>query len=220
MRTVPSAREAGPPAGHDSFHGWLRSLDPGGDRIAVHAFLPPRDGVHGSGVPAPWAPLAQCLGVRPWRHQVRAWAALADGRDLVLATPTASGKSLVYQLPLLESCARGGAGLMLFPTKALAADQLEGLRVRAATLGIDEPDVRLTRYDGDTPREARRPRRERADVVVTNPDMLHLGVLPFHPGWASFLARLEWIVVDELHAYRGVLGSHVANVLQIGRAHV
>jgi DEAD/DEAH box helicase domain-containing protein len=214
MPTPPPARAPGPPAGHESFHAWLRALDEGEGRIAAHAFLPPRRGERAEVGEAPWAPLAARLGVRPWRHQAAAWRALGSGGDVVLATGTASGKSLVYQLPVLEAVQRGGAALLLFPTKALAADQLASLRSTAETLGLDDARARLARYDGDTPRDARRARRERADALITNPDMLHLGILPFHPAWARFLARLEWIVVDELHAYRGVLGSHVANVLR------
>lgn len=207
-------REAGPPDGHDSFHGWLRELDEGQGRIAVHAFVPPRAGDRADVVPEPWAPLAERLALRPWRHQATAWRHLADGRDVVLATPTASGKSLVYQLPVLQAAGAGRTALMLFPTKALAGDQLRALRSLAGALGHDAVHERYTTYDGDTPRGERRGRRESAGVVVTNPDMLHLGILPFHGGWASFLARLDVIVIDELHAYRGVLGSHVANVLR------
>ena len=214
MPAPPPARAPGPPAGHASFHAWLRALDAGEGRIAAHAFVPPRPGERSDVGETPWAPLVRRLGVRPWRHQAEAWTALGAGGDVVLATGTASGKSLVYQLPVLEAVQRGGSALLMFPTKALAADQLASLRTTAETLGLADARARLARSDGDTPRDARRPRRERADALVTNPDMLHLGILPFHPAWASFLGRLEWIVVDELHAYRGVLGSHVANVLR------
>ena len=207
-------RQPGPPAGYDSFHGWLRELDEGRGRIAVHAFVPPRGGDPAGQVRGPWAPLVERLGVRPWRHQATAWGHLADGRDVVLATPTASGKSLVYQLPVLQAAGEGRTALMLFPTKALAGDQLRSVRSLAGALGQVAAEERYTTYDGDTPRAQRRARREQAAVVVTNPDMLHLGILPFHASWASFLARLEVIVIDELHAYRGVLGSHVANVLR------
>ena len=214
MGSDPAGGGDGPPDGYPSFHAWLRAVDEGRGRIAAHAFLPARAGVEGDVGDVPWSALAHELGVRPWRHQHEAWAHLAHGRDVVLATPTASGKSLVYQLPALHAVQGDDTALMVFPTKALAADQLASLRARAEAAGIDAPATRLVRYDGDTPRAARRSRREAAAALVTNPDMLHLAVLPFHAAWAGFLARLKWIVIDELHVYRGVLGSHVANVLQ------
>lgn len=180
----------------------------------MHAFLPPRGGEPASELPERWRPLAERLGRVPWRHQAEGLARLAAGEDVVLATPTASGKSFVYQLPVVEAAGHGAASLLLFPTKALAHDQLGSLRALASDAGQADIEARFVAYDGDTPRDARRTRRERADVIVTNPDMLHLGILPFHAAWAPFFARLEWIVVDELHAYRGVLGSHVGNVLR------
>ena len=205
---------AGPPDGHASFHAWLRSLDGGEERIAVHAFLPPRGGAPAAELPDRWRELAERLGRVAWRHQAEGLARLAAGDDVVLATPTASGKSFVYQLPIVDAAARGASSLLLFPTKALAHDQLDALRAMAANSGQRDVEARFAAYDGDTPREARPARRQGADAIVTNPDMLHLGILPFHAAWAGFLARLEWIVVDELHAYRGVLGSHVGNVLR------
>lgn len=209
-----STTEGGPTGDHASFHAWLRELDGGEGRLAVHAFLPPRAGDVAGALPAPWARAASELGIVPWRHQEEALRHLSEGQDVVVATPTASGKSLAYQLPVATSAGDGASALMLFPTKALGRDQLTSLRGMARRLGQAEVEARYTDYDGDTPREARRERRERADVVVTNPDMAHLGILPFHAAWAPFLSRLEWIVVDELHAYRGVLGSHVGNVLR------
>jgi len=209
--TLPTSN--GPPDGHQSFHAWLRELDGGEGRIRVHAFLPARGGESGQTLPSPYAQLADRLELTPWRHQASALHELAGGRDVVLATPTASGKSLAYQLPVLDAVARDRTALLLFPTKALAHDQLGALRAMADKLGHQGVNERYTDYDGDTPRPARSERRATARAVVTNPDMLHLGVLPFHPAWAPFLARLDLIVVDELHAYRGVLGSHVANVL-------
>ena len=208
------ASEGGPPGGHASFHAWLRELDAGQGRLAVHAFLPPRGGETAEALPAPWAAASRELGIVPWRHQEQALRHLAAGDDVVVATPTASGKSLAYQLPAVTSAGEGASALMLFPTKALGRDQLTSLRGMAHRLGQPEVEARYTVYDGDTPRDARSARRQRADVVVTNPDMAHLGILPFHAAWAPFLSRLAWIVVDELHAYRGVLGSHVGNVLR------
>lgn len=194
---------------------WIEDLDGGKGRIVVHAFQPPRaaspvDVVDG----APFAATLRALRVRPWSHQARALAELADGHDVVLATATASGKSLAYQVPVLEGMDCGRTALLLYPTKALAHDQLRALRESAARLGIDDADRRIVSYDGDTPRSARQERRDAASVVITNPDMLHAAVLPFHGDWASFLSRLHVVVVDELHVHRGLFGSHVANVLR------
>lgn len=147
---------------------------------------------------------------RPWTHQAE-FAELAHaGRHAVLSTGTASGKSLGYQLPVLTALLadpRAGA-LYLSPTKALAGDQLRSLE----ELGL--PGVRPARYDGDTPIDERDWVREHARWVLTNPDMLHRGMLPRHDRWARLLRRLRYVVVDECHAYRGVFGSHVALVLR------
>lgn len=153
---------------------------------------------------------------RPWRHQVRAAEALHAGRHTVIATGTASGKSLGYLMPVLSDLAegsrsvsgRGATALYLAPTKALGADQL----ARVEALGV--PGVRAASYDGDTPGDERRWVRAHATYVLTNPDMLHYGVLPAHEAWASFLRALRYVVVDECHAYRGVFGGHVAAVLR------
>lgn len=147
---------------------------------------------------------------RPYLHQANAFSAIATGSDVVLATSTASGKSLCYQVPIVNAvCADPRARtLMLFPTKALARDQVRGLRQLAGDL------VGCGVYDGDTPPAKRRAARARAHVVATNPDMLHRGVLPHHDRWSDFLANLRFVVIDELHTYRGVFGSHVANILR------
>ncbi len=131
----------------------------------------------------------------------------------MLATSTASGKSLCFQLPILDAVLRddGARALLLFPTKALARDQVEAIRSLAGDL-----DARfgVAVYDGDTPPDARRAARGRAHAVATNPDMLHRGILPHHERWARFLAGVRYVVIDELHTYRGLFGSHVANVLR------
>jgi DEAD/DEAH box helicase domain-containing protein len=149
---------------------------------------------------------------RPYSHQVAAWTALREGRDVVVATPTASGKSLCYHAPVLDALVRDptARALYLFPTKALARDQIEDLRALGGAL----PDLGVAVYDGDTPADERRAVRGRARIVATNPDMLHAGILPHHDRWAALLAGLRFVVVDELHTYRGVFGSHVANVLR------
>ena len=146
---------------------------------------------------------------RLWSHQAEAIHAAWAGPTIV-TTGTASGKSLCFQLPTLDVLARDARAraLYLYPTKALAQDQARALNA----LGVDR--ARPAIYDGDTPREQRSAIRRNANVVLTNPDMLHLGILPNHPAWANFLSNLAVVVVDEAHVYRGVFGSHVGNVLR------
>jgi DEAD/DEAH box helicase domain-containing protein len=146
---------------------------------------------------------------RLWSHQAEAIHSAWAGPTIV-TTGTASGKSLCFQLPTLDVLARDARAraLYLYPTKALAQDQARALNA----LGVDR--ARPAIYDGDTPREQRSAIRRNANVVLTNPDMLHLGILPNHPAWANFLSNLAIVVVDEAHVYRGVFGSHVGNVLR------
>ena len=145
-------------------------------------------------------------------HQARAWELIEKGHHVVVVTPTASGKTLCYNLPALQCLVHQPDAriLYLFPTKALAQDQLAELEGLAKTL----PEMRMFTYDGDTPQDARRAVRARANLVLTNPDMLHSGILPHHTKWASLFQNLRYVVIDELHAYRGVFGSHLANVLR------
>ena len=146
---------------------------------------------------------------RLYSHQRAALEAAAHS-NLVITSGTASGKSLAFNLPVLDGIARDPKrrALYLYPTKALAQDQ-------ARSLGrLRPPGLREAIYDGDTPREERPAIRTRNNLVLTNPDMLHVGVLPHHKRWGDFLANLGWVVVDEAHTYRGVFGSHVANVLR------
>ncbi|MFL5852693.1 MAG: DEAD/DEAH box helicase [Solirubrobacteraceae bacterium] len=142
-------------------------------------------------------------------HQAEAWERAADG-PVIVTTGTASGKSLCFNLPTLDVLHRDrhARALYLYPTKALAQDQARALHA----LGL--PGIRPAIYDGDTPRGERAGVRRRANVVLTNPDMLHVGILPNHPAWGDVLANLAVVVVDEAHVYRGVFGSHVANVLR------
>jgi DEAD/DEAH box helicase domain-containing protein len=157
-----------------------------------------------------------------YSHQARAFELASNGQHVVVATPTASGKSLCYNLPILQALASDptATALYLFPTKALSRDQEEALRglMRDAELSVG-----AITYDGDTPNDARRAARQRAGVLLTNPDMLHAGIMPHHTGWARLFSNLKYIVVDELHTYRGVFGSHLANVmrrlLRIARFH-
>jgi DEAD/DEAH box helicase domain-containing protein len=144
-----------------------------------------------------------------YSHQLAALEA-AECSDLVITSGTASGKSLAFNLPVLDGIARDDKrrALYLYPTKALAQDQARKLAQ------LRPPGLREAIYDGDTPREERPAIRRRNNLVLTNPDMLHVGVLPNHKSWGDFLANLDWVVVDEAHTYRGVFGSHVANVLR------
>jgi len=186
--------------------------------IAALRRFPPRPARH-----APWpaelAPAvreaAAALGIeRLYTHQTAAFAAAGAGEHVVQVAGTASGKSLGYLLPLLDSLARSptARALLVFPTKALAQDQLEALR--RWDRALPGAGLRPAAYDGDTPRSARAAVRRDARVVITNPDMLHAGILPRHAAWAPFFAGLTDVVIDEMHVYRGVFGSHVANVLR------
>ena len=143
-------------------------------------------------------------------HQAEAWEAARRGENLIVTTGTASGKTLAFNLPVLDALAREpkNRALYLYPTKALAQDQARALGELAV------PRVRAAIYDGDTPTERRWQIRKWANLVLTNPDMLHIGVLPRHDLWADVLHNLRYVVVDEAHVYRGVFGSHVANVLR------
>src|SRR3989449_718096 len=147
-----------------------------------------------------------------YSHQARAFETVAKGEHVVVVTPTASGKTLCYNLPVLQALVQQPESrvLYLFPTKALAQDQLAELTELAKSL----PDMRMFTYDGDTPQDARRSVRTRANLVLTNPDMLHSGILPHHTKWVNLFQNLKYVVIDELHAYRGVFGSHLANVLR------
>jgi DEAD/DEAH box helicase domain-containing protein len=150
-----------------------------------------------------------------YTHQAAVVEAALAGSNVVVVTATASGKSLAYNLPVIQSLLADpdARALYLFPTKALSQDQAKALADLLQSAGIsDLIPVRI--YDGDTPRGQRREARDEARILITNPDMLHAGILPHHPRWASFLHGLKWIVVDELHTYRGVFGSNVANLFR------
>jgi DEAD/DEAH box helicase domain-containing protein len=148
-----------------------------------------------------------------YSHQREAWDAVQEGRSVTVVTPTASGKTLCFNLPVLDRILRDGdaRALYLFPTKALAQDQLAALNALVQATGTG---LAAFTYDGDTPADARKAIRARAHVVVSNPDMLHKGILPHHTKWVKLLENLRYVVVDELHGLRGVYGSHVANVLR------
>lgn len=152
---------------------------------------------------------------RPYVHQAEAMAHALEGRHVVTITPTASGKTLCYNAPALSAILRDPAtrALYLFPTKALAQDQLAELLTLTGRLE-EHMSIGACTYDGDTPQDARRVVRGRAHLVLSNPDMLHSGILPHHPRWAKLFENLRFVVIDELHAYRGVFGSHLANILR------
>jgi DEAD/DEAH box helicase domain-containing protein len=185
-------------------------------RITGHQLLRGCEGRYAALPDALPEPLRRALKTRGvdqlYSHQDQAWSAVQRGEDVVVVTPTASGKSLCYTLPVVAAAmTRTSKALYLFPTKALAQDQVSELLElnRAGDLG-----VRAYTFDGDTPGDARQAIRLHGDVVVSNPDMLHQGILPHHTKWAQFFESLKYIVIDEIHTYRGVFGSHVANVLR------
>jgi DEAD/DEAH box helicase domain-containing protein len=178
-----------------------------GEELAHLALEPARD-AHYTALPEG---LEAAVGVdRLYTHQRAVWDAAARGEHVLVSTGTASGKTLAFNLPVLDAIARDPKvrALYLYPTKALAQDQFRTLS------GYAVPRLRPAIYDGDTPAEQRRQVRAWANVILTNPDMVHVGVLPNHDRWGDVLANLRYVVVDEAHVYRGVFGSHVANVLR------
>src|SRR6266446_410361 len=150
---------------------------------------------------------------RLYSHQAEAYKAVQRGRHLVVVTPTASGKTLCYNLPVLQRLLEQPEkrALYVYPTKALAQDQLAELGALKSGLPID---VRVDTYDGDTPPGRRTAIREGGHIVMTNPDMLHAGLLPHHTRWRRLFSSLDFVVIDELHMYRGLFGSQVANVIR------
>ena len=150
---------------------------------------------------------------RLYSHQAEAFEKIESGKNTVIVTPTASGKTLCYNLPVLQMLLQDpeARAMYLYPTKALAEDQLHGFQAMADEL---PGEIRAFTYDGDTPQDARKAVRHRANVVFTNPDMLHSGILPHHTRWAKLFENLRYIVIDELHYYRGIYGSHLANILR------
>jgi DEAD/DEAH box helicase domain-containing protein len=192
---------------------WADHPDLEGELVHVHRI--PERGAITSRLDPPLAPLlAARLAERGiedlYRHQATAIRNIRKGRHTVVVAGTASGKTLCYQAPIVERALadQKSTALLLYPTKALAQDQLRSF----GDLGI--PEVRAATYDGDTPTDERRRIRRSANVVLTNPDMLHVGILPSHARWADFFHRLETVVVDEMHTLRGIFGTHVAMILR------
>jgi DEAD/DEAH box helicase domain-containing protein len=199
-------------------------------RLLEHPLLGPKIVHHRrvEGCAAQYAQLAAPLPVelasalaatgieRLFTHQVEALDAVFAGENVLVATPTASGKSLVFAVPALAAALEGGGAtsLFLYPTKALAQDQLGGLNALASATGrLRPPQIAI--YDGDTSDHLRRKiKQDPPDVLITNPDMLHAGILAYHADWSGFLGRLRYVVLDELHVYRGVFGAHVHHILR------
>jgi len=200
----------------DSHHLSERLQRKYADRITGVIHVPGRSGKFvplPNDLPVRLAAALKARGIEQlYSHQGEAWQAVKAGSNVVIVTPTASGKSLCYTLPVLAGVMRRQAkALYLFPTKALAQDQVADLLelVRAGELGI-----KACTFDGDTPGDARQAIRLHGDIVISNPDMLHQAILPHHTKWAQFFENLQYVVIDEIHSYRGVFGSHVANVLR------
>jgi DEAD/DEAH box helicase domain-containing protein len=156
-----------------------------------------------------------------YSHQREVWDAVQAGNNVVVVTPTASGKTLCYNLPTLQALLRDekARALYLFPTKALSQDQQSELNELTNQAGPEDSltasfNIKVMTYDGDTPDSLRVAARDSGRIIITNPDMLHAGVLPNHPRWIKFFSNLKYVVIDEAHAYRGVFGSHVANVIR------
>jgi len=193
----------------------------GAGRVAHIEHLPAREAEFADLDPPLPEELRQALadqGIeRLYSHQVEAIEHLRAGKHVVVVTSTASGKTLCYNLPVLERLLADpqAKAFYLFPTKALAQDQLRGLRRFGDDAGARHAlPLRCGTYDGDTPASTRRRLRADANIILTNPDMLHTGILPYHSRWSRFFADLKYVVVDEIHTYRGIFGSHVANVLR------
>ena len=188
------------------------------DILSHYHYLPeqPADYCPGdAGLPSDLVEALQRLGIpRLYRHQGEALAHIRAGKNVLVATPTASGKTLIYNLPVVKSLLeKKGHALYLFPLKALEQDQLKALRELDAAL--PSPFLRAAIYDGDTPPADRQALKANPPhVLISNPDMLHMGLLPYHASWSSFFAHLKFVVIDEVHTYRGIMGSHMAQVLR------
>ncbi len=195
----------------------LREIGRKSDSIRAIKHLPAQagrfqdypDGVH----PALLEALRQKGFERLYSHQLTSWQALREGKNIVVVTPTASGKTLCYNLPVLDTILKdpSARAIYLFPTKALSQDQQAELN---EIIHFLPEEIRIFTYDGDTPQDARKAIRARGHIVLTNPDMLHSGILPHHTKWIKLFENLRYIVIDELHNYRGIFGSHLANVLR------
>src|SRR5687767_9032402 len=210
LQTVLDRLTGGVPAPRDMPDGWVTAVRVLPARAASHAPFP-------SGIDDRLREALKSRGIEQlYTHQTLAIEHALTPRNVVVTTPTASGKTLCYNAPVLSAILRDAStrALYLFPTKALAQDQLAELHELSNVLSGDDTSIGVFTYDGDTPQDARRAIRGRAHIVLTNPDMIHSGILPHHPRWAKLFENLRYVVIDELHAYRGVFGSHLTNVLR------
>jgi DEAD/DEAH box helicase domain-containing protein len=203
-----------------SFVEFLKTAQLPGARLVHHEFIPSRRAIYGDVHPPLAPPLSSALArlniSKLYSHQVESLTSFRRGENVVVATPTASGKSLIYNLALLELLTQesAGHGLYLFPLKALAQDQYQAFVALNQSMPA-ELQLQAAVYDGDTPSSQRRRIKESLPhLIISNPDMLHLGFLPFHQQWENFFRNLRLVVIDEVHTYRGIFGSHVVQVLR------
>ena len=200
-----------------AFLDHLRTLSSYQDQIVHEEHIASRDaryGQLGSSLSPKLCNALEQLHLFPlYSHQAAAIDAVRNGKHVIISTPSASGKTLCYNLPVLHSLdeQKRSRALYLFPTKALAQDQLRSLN---DLVSVAHMKVKRATFDGDTPTHKRAEIRRSANIVISNPDMLHLGILPNHRSWIGFLSELKYVVIDEAHVYRGVFGSHVANVIR------
>ncbi|MGD8688223.1 MAG: DEAD/DEAH box helicase, partial [Syntrophobacterales bacterium] len=202
------------------FIEYLKTAPLPGARLVHHEFIPSGGVIYGNLDPPLAPPLRSALAkediTRLYQHQAEGLSRFRNGENVVIATPTASGKSLIYNLALVEllSEEKNGHGLYLFPLKALAQDQYQAFVSFNQELP-NELQLEAALYDGDTPASRRRRIKENLPhLIISNPDMLHLGFLPFHQQWEDFFRNLRLVVIDEVHTYRGIFGSHVVQILR------
>jgi DEAD/DEAH box helicase domain-containing protein len=187
------------------------------DSITAVKHIPAQEGRYSEYPPGVHPGLLSALKQKGYQklysHQRTSWEILQGGGHIVVVTPTASGKTLCYNLPVLNTILNDQASraIYLFPTKALSQDQRAELD---EVIGLLPEGIRIHTYDGDTPQDARKAIRSVGQIILTNPDMLHTGILPHHTKWINLFKNLKYVVVDELHNYRGIFGSHLANVLR------
>ena len=196
---------------------FLKEIGVKNDSIRAIKHLPAQEGQYCKYPPEVHPALVEALKekgfLKLYTHQHLSWQLLKEGKNIAVVTPTASGKTLCYNLPVLDSILKSPSSraIYLFPTKALSQDQRAELNETIKRLG---EEIRIFTYDGDTPQDARKAIRARGHIILTNPDMLHTGILPHHTKWIKLFENLKYIVIDELHNYRGIFGSHLANILR------
>ncbi|NIO49210.1 MAG: DEAD/DEAH box helicase [Candidatus Aminicenantes bacterium] len=196
---------------------FLKEIGVKNDSIRAIKHIPAQEGQYCEYPPEVHPALAEALKekgfLKLYTHQHLSWRLLKEGKNIIVVTPTASGKTLCYNLPVLEAILKdpSSRAIYLFPTKALSQDQRAELNETIKHLA---EEIRIFTYDGDTPQDARKAIRARGHIILTNPDMLHTGILPHHTKWIKLFENLKYIVIDELHNYRGIFGSHLANILR------